>query len=307
MQPASTSARSAVVALLGRRGIKRREVVNAILERDDPAAGIEILEQHLRETEGLFHESSLSELLEYAEQQIVAWEDAGIGVHTCFDPDYPQQLRDIREMPLVVFTRGSLADDARAVAVVGTRRASDEGIQRTRHIAQMLAHNGITVVSGLAEGVDTAAHQTALDLGARTVAVIANGVDQCYPRSNLGLQAEITQTGLILSEYLPHVRPAKWQFLERNAIMSGYAAATIVVEANERSGTRTQVQRALEHGRPVILLDNVLSVSWAKDAATRPNVQVATNLTDLQDVINELLTVPPLATEHLPSASPIFA
>lgn len=307
MHTARSLERSATVALLGRRGVKRRDVVNAILERDDPGVSIEVLEQHLRDSDGLFHTSRLSELLEHTNQQIAAWEDAGIGVHTCFDANYPQQLRDVREMPLVVFTRGSLAKDDRAVAVVGSRRVSDDGVRRTQSIARMLAHNGIAIVSGLAEGVDTAAHQTALDVGARTVAVIANGVDQCYPQSNVGLQADITKTGLVLSEYLPDMRAAKWHFLERNAVMSGYAGATIVVEAGERSGTRTQVQRALEHGRPVILLDNVLGVSWAKEAASRPSVQVATNLTELQDLVNEVLRIRSLAADELPSTSPVFA
>src|SRR5690606_6587629 len=118
------------------------------------------------------------------------------------------------------------------------RQATDKGLRRARHIAEMLAERDITTVSGLALGVDAAAHRAALDAGGRTVAVVANGVDQCYPKANLQLQEEIAQRGLVLSAYLPGTRPQKWQFLERNAVMSGYAAATIVVEAGERSGTR---------------------------------------------------------------------
>ncbi|MFD0557651.1 DNA processing protein [Stackebrandtia endophytica] len=303
---AESPERSALVALLGRRGIRQREVADAIVERDDPAVGIEILQRHLYEAEGLFHEAILSRLLDDTEQRIAAWKDSGIGVHAYFDQDYPQQLRSVREMPLVVFTRGTLADDTRAVAVVGSRRASDDGVHRTRHITRMLADNGITIVSGLADGVDTAGHETALDLGARTVAVIANGVDQCYPPSNRELQAAIAKTGLVISEYLPHVRPTRWQFLERNAIMSGYASASIVVEADERSGTRIQVQRALQHGRPVIFLDKMLAVSWAKEATDRPNVHVAASLSELEDLIDQILSDQAITTEHLPGIDPPF-
>lgn len=171
----------------------------------------------------------------------------------------------------------------------------------------MLAERDITTVSGLALGVDAAAHRAALDAGGRTVAVVANGVDQCYPKANLQLQEEIAQRGLVLSAYLPGTRPQKWQFLERNAVMSGYAAATIVVEAGERSGTRTQVARALEHGRPVVLLDNVLAVSWARDAADRPGVRVASDPIQLEEIIAEVIGRRALADELPPVSFPAVA
>ena len=297
--------RTAAVALLGQRGIDRREVAATILERDDPAAVVEILRRHLFDTKGLFHESSMAALLKQTEEQMAAWEAAGIGIHAWFEADYPQQLRDIREMPLVVFTRGTLVEQDVGVAVVGTRQVSDKGMRRTRTITRMLAQDGITVVSGLAEGVDTVAHRTALEFDSRTVAVIANGVDRCYPQANTDVQAAIVGNGLVLSEYRPHTRPAKWRFLERNAIMSGYAAATIVVEAGERSGTRTQMRRALEHGRPVILLDTVLSASWAKDAVPRQNLFVASSPADVREIVAYLLAAR-TGTVDLPHPSPTF-
>jgi DNA processing protein len=307
MQAARSLERSALVALLGRRGVKRHDVVTAIIERDDPAAAIEILQQHLRDTEGLFSEHSLDELLEATQRQIEIWESDGIGVHACFDDSYPLQLRDVREMPPVMFTRGTLAKDDRAIAVVGTRKASESGLSRAHHISRTLVSDGITVVSGLAEGVDTVAHQTALDSGGRTVAVIANGVDHCYPKSNQGLQGKIIEDGLVLSEYLPDTAPARWQFLERNAVMSGYSAATVVVEAGEKSGTRTQVQRALEHGRMVIFLDEVLTVSWARQAAERPGVRVARSLGELRDFVDEALGTHVVASEPPAVAFPALA
>jgi len=288
MRTTTSPARSALVALLGRPGVRPRDIANEILERDDPKVCLELLARNLRESEGLFADNQFGALLEQTRLQIDEWEAKGIGVHACFEDSYPSQLRDIREMPLVVFTRGKLAADDRAIAVVGTRDVSEQGLRRTRKIVDMLTERSITTVSGLALGVDTAAHRAALDAGGRTVAVIANGVDHYYPKANFALQDEIADHGLVISSYLPGLRPQKWQFLERNAVMSGYAAATIVVEAGERSGTRTQVARALEHGRPVILLEEVLTVSWAKEAAERPGVHIATNPAQLESILDEL-------------------
>lgn len=300
-------AKGALVALLERPGVKTRDIVAAILERDDPRVCLELLRQHLRDTEGLFGDEQFTEVIERALRQAAVWEAQGIEAHACFEGTYPAQLRDVREMPPMVFTRGPLAPDARSIAVVGTRQATDKGLRRARHIAEMLAERDITTVSGLALGVDAAAHRAALDAGGRTVAVVANGVDQCYPKGNLQLQEEIAQRGLVISAYLPGTRPQKWQFLERNAVMSGYAAATIVVEAGERSGTRTQVARALEHGRPVVLLDNVLAVSWARDAADRPGVRVASDPIQLEEIIAEVIGRRALADELPPVSFPAVA
>lgn len=306
MRPTTSPEKSALVALLW-RGMKSRDIVGAILERDDPQVCLELLTQELRDSEGLFGDEQFNEVVEVARRQIVAWEAQGIEAHACFDSTYPAQLRDVREMPPMVFTRGVRTTDERAIAVVGTRRATDKGLRCARRIAEMLADRDITTVSGLALGVDTAAHRAALDAEGRTVAVVANGVDQCYPKANQLLQDEIVQRGLVLSAYLPETRPQKWQFLERNAVMSGYAAATIVVEAGERSGTRTQVARAFEHGRPVIFLENVLAVSWAKEAADKPGARIASNFHQLEEIIGEVIGHRALADELLPVSFPAVA
>lgn len=306
MRSTTSPEKSALVALL-ERGVKSRDIVGAILERDDPQVCLELLTQELRDTEGLFGDEQFNEVTEAARGQIAAWKAQGIEAHACFDSTYPAQLRDVREMPPMVFTRGVLAADERAIAVVGTRRATDKGLRSAHRIAEMLAERDITVVSGLALGVDAAAHRAALDAAGRTVAVVANGVDQCYPKDNQSLQDEIAQRGLVLSAYLPGTRPQKWQFLERNAVMSGYAAATIVVEAGERSGTRTQVTRALEHGRPVIFLENVLAVSWARDAADRPGVRIASGPLQLEEIIGEVIGCRAAVDELPPVSFPAVA
>jgi DNA processing protein len=192
-------------------------------------------------------------------------------------------------MPPVLFTRGRPEPDTHAVAVVGSRSASDTGLRIARAVSTSLADRGVTVVSGLAKGIDTAAHEAALEAGGRTVAVIGTGIRQAYPASNRGLQQRIAEAGLLISQFWPEAGPAKHQFPMRNAVMSGYAAATIVVEAGPTSGARIQARLALEHGRPVLLTSQVMDQEWAQAIAGRPGVQVVHSTTDLLDVVDDIL------------------
>lgn len=279
--------RSALVALLSRPGASWHEVANAVLET---GSALNCLERQLSDSTTLFERPNTDSEIAVAAERITAWEKAGITVRAFFEPDYPTQLRDIREMPPLVFTRGELVeDDLRAIAVVGTRKASPVGLKRAANIATTLARQDITVVSGLAAGIDTAAHRAALDAGGRTVAVIGTGITRYYPAENRELQDEITEHGLVLSQFWPDASPSKISFPMRNVVMSGYAAATIVVEASEISGTRIQARRALEHGRFVILLKDVLAAEWARNLAERPGVIVVDGYSDLDDAISEAL------------------
>jgi DNA processing protein len=133
-------------------------------------------------------------------------------------------------------------------------------------IARALVARKMTVVSGLARGIDTAAHRAALDAGGRTVAVIGTGIGRAYPAENHALQDEIASRGLVLSQFWPDASPDKRSFPMRNATMSGYGLATVVVEAGEKSGARIQARVAVEHGRQVILTDRVVARNtWARE------------------------------------------
>ncbi|MBB5075865.1 DNA protecting protein DprA [Nonomuraea endophytica] len=138
-------------------------------------------------------------------------------------------------MPPILFTKGTPAEDTRAIAVVGTRQASEQGLRTASAVARDLALVGVTVVSGLAKGIDAAAHRAALEAGGRTVAVIGTGIDQSYPAENRALQRQISRDGLLLSQFWPDAPPSQRNFPMRNAVMSGYAAATVVVEAPWKS------------------------------------------------------------------------
>jgi DNA processing protein len=210
-------------------------------------------------------------------------------VHCVLDGTYPALLRDIRERPPILFTRGRLTEDTRAIAVVGSRNASDRGLGIAGTIAAELARQGITVVSGLARGVDAAAHRAALEAGGRTVAVIGTGISRCYPSEHRHLQQEIAERGLVVSQFWPDAPPRREHFPMRNAVMSGYSAATVVVEAGEHSGVRVQTRLALEHGRQVVLLADLLHLEWARALADRPTVTVAADPDELFSAVHTIL------------------
>lgn len=228
-------------------------------------------------------------LLAAALAEVHAWQEAGIGVHCVLDESYPALLRDIRERPPILFSRGTTSDDAHAIAVVGSRKATDAGVRVAETIARELVDRQITVVSGLAAGIDAAAHRGAIAAGGRTVAVIGTGINRCYPTANRDLQDEVGERGLVLSQFWPDAPPRSEHFPMRNAVMSGYAAATVVVEAGEHSGVRIQARLALQHGRQVILRDALLNNNWARDLAGRPGVHVASNLDELLTAVGEVL------------------
>lgn len=225
-------------------------------------------------------------------REIGAWIRQGLQLVTLLDAEYPAHLLTIHQRPPFLFYQGHLdAGDERSVAVVGTRKPSAEGLRRADDIAAGLARQGTTVVSGLAEGVDRAAHAAALREGGRTVAVIGTGILRYYPAANRALQEQIGRDHLVLSQFWPDAAPTKHTFPMRNAVMSGYAAATVVVEAAYRSGARMQARLALEHGRPVFLLRSLMDHDWARDYAQR-GAYVVRDASEVLAVLDTILTPP---------------
>jgi DNA processing protein len=280
--------RAALVALLQQPGARWHEVALDVL---DAESAIDVLERRLGMQDTLFPETQAVETaIETAARQLTEWAHNGLGVHAFFDRDYPAQLRGIHEMPPVLFTRGTLHDDHRAIAVVGTRQASAQDLKIATAVASALARDGITVVSGLAKGIDTAAHRAALSEGGRTVAVIGTGINRAYPRENAELQETIAGKGLLISQFWPDAPPTKQSFPMRNAVMSGYSAATVVVEAPARSGARIQARLALAHGRPVIMPHELLVNDWAREYADRPGVHVVHGVDEILRVTNDVIT-----------------
>ena len=203
------------------------------------------------------------------------------------DRGFPPLLRAIHDPPPGLFLRGS-ADPALlacpAVAVVGARACSAYGRQVARSLGRDLASAGLVVVSGLARGVDAEAHRGALEAHGSTVGVLGCGIDRDYPAAHRELARQIAETGLVVSEYAPGVEPAPWRFPARNRIVAGLCAATVVVEARERSGALITADFALEEGREVLAVPG--EITSALSAGSNALLRLgATPLTCAQDVL----------------------
>lgn len=184
------------------------------------------------------------------------------GLITMNDELYPTRLGEIYDPPLVLFTRGELLDeDQVSVAIVGTRRATPYGIRMAEKLGRELAAHGITVVSGMATGIDSAAHRGALEAGGRTIAVLGNGVDVVYPKHNADLMHAIIQQGCTLSPFPMGYEPHKGHFPQRNRIMSGMTLGTVVVQAPARSGALITANTAAEQGREVFAVPGEVGVN----------------------------------------------
>jgi DNA processing protein len=279
--------RAALVALLRVRPDKLTwpEITTEVVEI---GSAVEVWQRHVTAT---LLGSVDEDALVAAAADIELWESQGHTFLTILDEDYPSRLRGIHEAPPVLFGQGTFRGDDPAVSVVGSREASERGLSIARSVATSLAEEGVSVLAGLALGIDTAAHLAALEAGGRTVAVIGTGINKTYPSSNRELHGVIAKEGLLLSQFWPDAPPQKYTFLMRNATMSGYGIATVVVEAGEQSGARAQARMAVAHGRPVILTDLVVERNdWAKALVDRPGVHVAAALDDVMTVVSQLTT-----------------
>jgi DNA processing protein len=225
--------------------------------------------------------------LDTARTDVAGWLARDIRLVTVLDEGYPANLRQVDDRPPLLFIAGALerADD-RSIAIIGARRASAEGLRLAARFAGEFLGNDFTVVSGLAAGIDRAAHEAALAQGGRTVAVIGTGLShQSYPPENAELQRQIAARCAVISQFWPDSPPTQKTFPMRNAVMSGLSRGSVVIEASERSGARVQARLALAHGRPVFLLERLLGQEWARELARREGVHV---VTCAQDVIAEV-------------------
>jgi DNA processing protein len=246
---------------------------------------------------------------------------AGVHMVTWDDPDYPLNLRQVYDAPPLLYIRGQIEKrDEWAVAVVGTRRASVYGKEAARMLATGLAQAGVTVVSGLARGIDTVAHRACLDAGGRTIAVLGCGLDVVYPPQNAQLAAEIVSRGALVCEYSLGVRPEARNFPPRNRIISGLTLGTVVVESDLGGGALITSDFALEQGRDVFSVPgsifartsrgtNRLIQQGAKMVCTVADILEELNLTMVSEQAQARAVIPENETEavlleHL-SAEPV--
>ncbi|MCC6606843.1 MAG: DNA-protecting protein DprA [Anaerolineae bacterium] len=228
------------------------------------------------------HELDLDAALAQAQQ-------ANVKLLTWDTPAYPNYLREIPNPPPLLYLKGDLLEQDRwAVAVVGTRRLTSYGRLVTRDLVAGLVQNNITVVSGLARGIDAVAHKTAVELGGRTLAVLGSGLDAIYPADNRALAQEITQGhGAIISEYGLGIQPEAKNFPPRNRIISGLSLGVIIVEAGERSGALITTNFALEQNREVFAVPGNIN-SPASQGPNKLIQEGAKLVTRVEDVLEEL-------------------
>jgi len=238
-------------------------------------------------------------------------EHYGVRVLTYHDEEYPARLKEIYDYPPLIYIRGSLLpEDEWCLAVVGTRRDTVYGRQVTEEIVADLARSRITIVSGLAKGIDSIAHRAALEAGGRSIAVFACGLDSVYPAENLELARNIMQHGALISEYPLGTRPKADNFPRRNRIMSGLSLGVLVVEAGETSGAMITAHLALEQDREVFAIPgSILSpASQGTNQLIQEGAKLVCDYTDILEELN-LMTVahqiemkeliPPSETESL--------
>ena len=212
----------------------------------------------------------------------------GIGALAWSSPDYPELLKTIADPPPVLFHQGAFRpEDRRAVAVVGTRNATSYGREACASLVAALASSGVTIVSGMARGIDAIAHRTALEAGGRTVGVMASGLDMVYPPEHRELARQVAASGVVVSEHPPGQRPSPQTFPRRNRILSGLTLGVLVVEAPHKSGAMWTVHWALEQGREVFAVPGSI-FSPASQGVNRLVQDGAKLVLSPEDVLEEL-------------------
>ena len=223
------------------------------------------------------------------DEEIKRIEESGSRAITWHDSDYPPRLKEIYDLPPVLYVKGELLpDDERSVAVVGTRKAKAYGREVAHRLSFDIARAGVTIVSGLARGIDAIAHRAAMEAGGRTLAVLGSGLDVMYPRENASLADEIVKNGALVSEHPLGTRPDAQNFPRRNRIMSGMTLGTVVVEAPERSGALLTARHALDENREVFAVPGNIFDPNCRGTNLLIRESAARLVFDYKDILEEL-------------------
>ena len=230
--------------------------------------------------------------------------ELGISAVHLRHPDYPQQLLETAAAPSVIYTKGDVSLNSEPmVAVVGSRDATPYGLEMTRRLSYDLASAGVTVVSGLARGIDAAAHKAALEAGGRTVAILGSGLDKVYPQRNIGIAQQIAERGALLTEYPPGVSALPQHFPRRNRVISGICKGVLVVEAAFNSRAMLTVSWALEQNRELFAVPGsaLSEKSKGTDRLIRQGAKLTTTVEDILEELNieaKTISVEPQKNAH---------
>lgn len=238
--------------------------------------------------EGTVQAIGLKQDHEFVEKQLQCIEKYNVHVSTYLDADYPQNLKEIYDAPPLLFVRGVMTEqDSIAVAIVGSRISSDYGKLIAKRLGGELAQRGVTVVSGLARGIDTVGHRGCLEKKGRTIGVLGCGVDVVYPPENKKLMNDIIEGGAVVSEFFMGAKPEGTHFPRRNRIISGLSLGVVVVEAGERSGALVTAEFALSQNREVFAVPGQVT-SMRSKGSNRLIKEGAKLVASVEDIIEEL-------------------
>jgi len=278
----------------------------------DPTAAFSAAPTELEQVEGL-HRDAIDGIVAFADwaeidEEIERARDAGIAIVPFTNPNYPARLRTIADPPPFLYVKGNiLTDDDKAVAIVGSRSASEYGRRVARDLARGLASLGFTVVSGMARGIDGSAHESALQAGGRTIAVLGSGVERAYPAEHETLYRRIGENGAVLSELPIGTRPLAFNFPARNRLISGLSLGVVVVEATEKSGSLITATLAVEQGREVFAVPGEVGSSRSRGAhrLIRQGAKLVESVDDIiEEIAPQLLDRTGSATQRAPRVLP---
>jgi DNA processing protein len=282
--------RERLIALMHYPGISWNAVLNYLKKDPSLQTKPQYIQQNLfSSTVDTILPSTTSIQTEIIIEQIRQYEQSGIKTITILDEDYPSLLKEIYQPPWVLFAKGnlSLLGKQSKLAVVGSREATQYGRNAIRLMFPPLVKKGLVIVSGLAIGIDTLAHEYAMKNGGSTIAVIAGGFNHIYPKENAELAMEMMRTQLVVSEYPPDTKPVRWQFPARNRIISGMSNGTFIIEAKRKSGSLITANYAVNEGREVFSLPG--SVFNPYSTGTNDLIQQGAKLVmNSEDILSEL-------------------
>ena len=278
----------------------------------DPTAAFSAALTELEQVEGL-HRDAIDGIVAFSDwaeidEEIERARDAGIAIVPFTNPNYPARLRTIADPPPFLYVKGNiLTDDDKAVAIVGSRSASEYGRRVARDLARGLASLGFTVVSGMARGIDGSAHESALQAGGRTIAVLGSGVERAYPAEHETLYRRIGENGAVLSELPIGTRPLAFNFPARNRLISGLSLGVVVVEATEKSGSLITATLAVEQGREVFAVPGEVGSSRSRGThrLIRQGAKLVESVDDIiEEIAPQLLDRTGSATQRAPRVLP---
>ena len=280
------------IALSGINGLGGVTYKNLISRFSDPQKVFSAASNDLLKVEGV--SPNIVKLIKEfddwgpVKEEVEKLKKIGLNILVLTDPDYPKNLYNIYNPPPYLYITGKITkDDKRAIAIVGSRIPDIYGKKVTEQIAAELARNGITVVSGLARGIDSIAHRACLKAGGRTLAVLGSGIDFVYPPENKSLYKEISQNGAVLSEFKIGTKPEANNFPRRNRIISGLSLGTLVVQATEKSGSLITAEFALEQNREVFAIPGNIGSKLSK-GANKLIKKGAKLVNDVDDILEEI-------------------